>query len=123
MGDERQSTDPKIQALRGDIQRIGAKLDALGMLYVMKTEYDLVRASVDKRLDSIETEAKEGKQWANNEHSRLAETVIASERRIIDKLEEHSQSAWSNRQALLVIGITSLIGIAEFIINFILSHH
>lgn len=109
-----------IEFIKQEVMRIGVKLDTLPQIYVTRVEHDPWRATVEKRLDNLEGDAKERMQWENSEHTKLAAQVVESERRIIEKIDGNSKLSLGMKVTLLLSGIGWIISIVEFVLNFVI---
>jgi hypothetical protein len=81
----------RITELRDDIKELLKRFDQLSHLYVLREMFLLWQQTKDRRLDTLEQENKETRAWENQEHTRLAEQVVKSERRIIEKIDGKRQ--------------------------------
>lgn len=109
------------------IERLGDKVDALILSmpanYVQKVEYDPWRMQIEGRVLSIESDLKIGREWANNEHKALSNTVLDSERRIMAELKENTKTTKANRLTIALCAIGWIITIALFVISMLFAYH
>jgi hypothetical protein len=139
------ANNSEYELIRQEIFRIGAKLDTLPQVYVTRIEYDPWRNSVEKRFDEIDKLKSESSRWVMEERTRINDQIQQTERhlqekldknidqvgvmhdklaeKIDNKLESHVQSTWTWRQTWIVFGASTFVGIAEFIINYLLTRH
>jgi hypothetical protein len=78
--------DQRIAELRDDIKELLKRFDQLFHLFVLREMFLPWQQTTDRRLDTLEQENKDTRAWENQEHTRLAEQVVESERRIIERL-------------------------------------
>lgn len=112
----------RFDELRGDIRSIIAKIDGLALIYVLRETFEPWRQSVEKRIDNLEESAKNDKQWENDEHVKLAQQVVESERRIIEKIDGNSKLSMGMKLTMIIAACGWLFGVLEFILNYIVHH-
>lgn len=101
--------------LRQDIKEVLQRFDQLSHLFVLRELFEPWRNSTDRRLDTLEQDNKDSRAWENQEHTRLADQVVASERRIIEKIDDHRQWKWNNKLFVALAIIGWLVGVLEFV--------
>lgn len=146
------TNNPEFELMRQEIYRIGGKIDALPQIYITRNEHDPWRTSVEKRFDEIGRQfdeidklKTEGTRWTLEERTRIHNQIQETERhlqekmdknidqlndihtklaeKIDTKLENSAQTNWSWRQAWLIFAGTSIISIAGYVVNYLMSHH
>lgn len=113
--DNRNMNDQRIGELRDDIKELLKRFDELSHLYVLRELFLPWQTSTERRLEILEQESKDSRAWETQEHTRLADQMVASERRIIEKIDARHQWKKSNVVFISLAGIGWLVGIIEFL--------
>jgi len=107
-------------AMSAKFDALAAKFDALSQSYITRLEFNPWQSATDKRLETLEDDLKEHRQWSNDEHSRLAEQVRESEVSIIKEINESNKTSWAMRITVAMSVIGWLVSIILYIVGFII---
>ena len=131
MGDKQDHdiSQPWYQALSAKFDALAAKFDALSQIYVTNDKYNTWQQSTDRRLDEhrrrlegLEKEGKEDRERDNQEHSKLVDAMAATERRIIEKIEDNRKISWAMIVTISLAVIGWAISTFQFIVMYVLRH-
>lgn len=113
--DKNSMNEQRIEELRQDIKELLQKFDNLAHLYVLREMFLPWQQNTDRRISVLEETQRTDKQWANDEHSNLANQVVESERRIIAKIDSKHQWKLNTLLYVALAGVGWLVGIIEFL--------
>lgn len=113
------SNDGLRQAIEGLETKLDNYIQSLPDKFIPRPEHEIWRMSVEQRLSEVVAEQKVGKQWANDEHTKLSTQVVESERRIIQKLDERNNTSWGVKLMILTGAFGWIITLALYIISMI----